>query len=1215
MKKVLSENKTFLLILGMLFLPFIVSASTREVCSRNGYTVISLNGMLTTPEGAVYNRDAIERVISQDSYKGQEIFVDHVYNATHNFVVDFADSALQKMSEGLVSQTYDLTNMISDLSKKVNTQKLLFVAHSQGNFYANDIYNSIGDKQGGVAKKSMGIYGVGTPTSYIAGNGKYILSSNDKIVNLVRLQGILKVLPANVNIEGREEEGDDPDGHKLTSIYLKYQNKRIASEILTMLHELKEDEAQNEDEVCIDEPEITNLHKLMGVFYYVSDPVSKIVKDTFNIVVDTIGGTISKRVWKIGNKIGNVINDMMANALDGVVGGRPTPPVSFSDLSKDENQEELFEEDNENKEEERSDEKGQNDEEEIKTDLNKEEIKNNPETILVLQNKKVTYTRSGGGSSGSSNEEENKETDSDTEENTEDEEKNEEEQASNLKDDFYPIITLLGENPFRIAKGSNYLEPGATVLDNIDSNLKVVITENINTSKVGNYTVLYTATDSSGNVSTKERTVEIYNPLPGLIISEDTTLLAGEYYYDNLTITNNATLKLESNLDMPSSFKGVKIFASNITIDPGASISADGEGYLNGHGTSPVYLSGGSHGGKGERATEEFIYGSAIEPTDLGSGGSSLVYFNTGGGAMYIEVEDTFLNNGNVRSNGYSNSSGGSVYVKTENLEGSGTFQANGGGFYAPNVFWGIGGGGRVAVHYQNSNFKGVVEAEGGKSSYDGFSMTKAEDGTAGLFDDKNNDLYIKTSWEFLKEDEDRVYDNVYVSDWAEVRTEKGAKINIKNFEIKNSSTFTLAGEEDFNIDKISLLESSSVKVLTEVILRLEARDIFIDNLSFIDANATGYEAGPGSPSPENYYQAGASYGGRGSGGDKAKDTYGDKDAPLDFGSGAENSRAGGAIHIISDGEILNNGTITAISYRNRSSGGSVYIEGNKFGGDGKVLAYGQNGAWPYPDLAGGGGRVAIYYNENNFTGEVDVSGGDYCFYGCAKVAEDGTIVWKDKNATPETLSSEKDITSFVFADFDPDIVGLINTDYTINATVPADSNLDSLVPTISISSKATIDKGSGVAQDFTSSFTYKVTAEDGSFVNYVVNVFKQGVEIPVDDIPPLVTSYSLNGTTEEIEIDPTEEGLEIILNSNEDVDWVSVKIENESNSNIRKIFYSGINCEDGGTYCLKNWNGSLSTSASLEEGIYRIIVRIKDLASNETFYILPVRFLVVKKE
>ncbi len=84
------------------------------------------------------------------------------------------------------------------------------------------------------------------------------------------------------------------------------------------------------------------------------------------------------------------------------------------------------------------------------------------------------------------------------------------------------------------------------------------------------------------------------------------------------------------------------------------------------------------------------------------------------------------------------------------------------------------------------------------------------------------------------------------------------------------------------------------------------------------------------------------------------------------------------------------------------------------------------------------------------------------------------------------TLSGEKSITEFKVLGFSGTIDEAAKT---ILDTVPKGSDLTSLIPTITISSKASVSPTSGSSQDFSSSVTYKVTAEDGSSVNYEATV------------------------------------------------------------------------------------------------------------------------------
>ncbi|MFW6232879.1 MAG: DUF5018 domain-containing protein, partial [Bacteroidota bacterium] len=98
-----------------------------------------------------------------------------------------------------------------------------------------------------------------------------------------------------------------------------------------------------------------------------------------------------------------------------------------------------------------------------------------------------------------------------------------------------------------------------------------------------------------------------------------------------------------------------------------------------------------------------------------------------------------------------------------------------------------------------------------------------------------------------------------------------------------------------------------------------------------------------------------------------------------------------------------------------------------------------------------------------------------------------------DDNPANPDKSSSKQIVSFKFEGFSPVIMGSIDQSLmTVTAEVPAGTDMTSLVPTIAISAKATIDPTSGEAQDFTQPVVYTLTAEDGSQAVYTVTVTEE---------------------------------------------------------------------------------------------------------------------------
>lgn len=476
-----------------------------------------------------------------------------------------------------------------------------------------------------------------------------------------------------------------------------------------------------------------------------------------------------------------------------------------------------------------------------------------------------------------------------------------------------------------------------------------------------------------------------------VVVSSNISLPAGEYIFNNLTITNNAVLTLEGDPISINDFKGVKINAVNITIDAGSSISADGKGYGPNQGpgagkdVSAISNPGASYGGASIGNSNETIYGSATNPIDLGSGG--ITY---GGGAIKIIVSDTFTNNGTVSADGNTSSSGGSIYVTTKNIGGSGAFRANGGNLYAGNYWKSPGGGGRIAIYYQTSSFNGIAEAKGGCGQYDGMTMSCSQNGTMGFFDESVNDLYINNYWHFQKNDSPFNFNNIFLKN-SKITIDDGVEITANNIILDKASILTLSGGEIINVGTLSLLGNSSITIIPEKILYLKVSNLNIGNGSMISADSKGYIDGPGTPTTSS--GAGASYGGRG-GGVTAKPTYGSDITPIDFGSGTESHRGGGAIRLVVDNNLQNNGIISANGNFQRVSGGSIYVIANNMSGIGAFQANGGNTSWPNT-FGGGGGRIAIYYKTSDFSGTVNALAGTYCFYGCAPAAENGTVVMK----------------------------------------------------------------------------------------------------------------------------------------------------------------------------------------------------------------------------
>ena len=80
-----------------------------------------------------------------------------------------------------------------------------------------------------------------------------------------------------------------------------------------------------------------------------------------------------------------------------------------------------------------------------------------------------------------------------------------------LGDRIAPVVTLVGEVEITIPAGGEYIEEGATAIDDIDGDVSeaLEISDNVNTAVVGTYTVSYSASDRAGNKGSAQRVVKV----------------------------------------------------------------------------------------------------------------------------------------------------------------------------------------------------------------------------------------------------------------------------------------------------------------------------------------------------------------------------------------------------------------------------------------------------------------------------------------------------------------------------------------------------------------------------------------------------------------------------------------------------------------------------------------------------------------------------------
>lgn len=217
---------------------------------------------------------------------------------------------------------------------------------------------------------------------------------------------------------------------------------------------------------------------------------------------------------------------------------------------------------------------------------------------------------------------------------------------------------------------------------------------------------------------------------------------------------------------------GYRIMADNMRISASAVLHADSRGFPAQQGpgkgiagTSDDRGNGAGHGGFGGfgekspgAATRGVIYGSTNFPTALGSGGTSGTYSPPGGGAIWLELRGDLNLNGRLSANApdalrarAGGSSGGSLFVAANCINGNGIIAANGGNSGTSSAAGG-GGGGRISLLFgqtaeqrraiiagemerfellaeQPTHFSGNISALGGVGQYS-HPPNAAENGT-----------------------------------------------------------------------------------------------------------------------------------------------------------------------------------------------------------------------------------------------------------------------------------------------------------------------------------------------------------------------------------------------------------------------------------------------------------------------------------------------------
>ena len=88
-----------------------------------------------------------------------------------------------------------------------------------------------------------------------------------------------------------------------------------------------------------------------------------------------------------------------------------------------------------------------------------------------------------------------------------------------------PTLTLKGDSLIVLTKGKTFEDPGCEATDGYDGALTPTVSGEVKTDTVGEYKLTYTATDSSGNTATVERTVQVKPKKTTVTVLDNNTVL------------------------------------------------------------------------------------------------------------------------------------------------------------------------------------------------------------------------------------------------------------------------------------------------------------------------------------------------------------------------------------------------------------------------------------------------------------------------------------------------------------------------------------------------------------------------------------------------------------------------------------------------------------------------------------------------------------------
>ncbi len=193
--------------------------------------------------------------------------------------------------------------------------------------------------------------------------------------------------------------------------------------------------------------------------------------------------------------------------------------------------------------------------------------------------------------------------------------------------------------------------------------------------------------------------------------------------------------------------------------------------------------------------------------------------------------------------------------------------------------------------------------------------------------------------------------------------------------------------------------------------------------------------------------------------------------------------------------------------------------------------------------------------------------------------------------------NSSKAIAKFSFTALNPLVDATIDeTAKTIKATLPAGTDATKLVPTITLSDKATVSPASAVVQNFTNPVTYTVTAEDGSTQAYLVTI-----SVPKSSAKDIKT-FTFNSISPAVTgvIDNTAKTVKVLLPIGTDVTKLSPTFTISDKATVSPTSGS-----------VQNFTNAVAYTVTAEDGstqVYQVT------AATDAYYYANIRMTVEKQ-